>query len=441
MPKYFFILLVLTTSLFLGGCTILGRDISVDFSNVPLVGQYLPGSQQKDEGPVNLSYWSLFEPYQVYESVIVDYQNQNSNVTVDFEQRVYGDLDSYKDSLLAKLQTGETTPDIMRIHITWVEDFLPYLANAPSQTITASDFEQRFYKPAYDELVVAGEVYGVPLMYDSLALVFNKSIFASKNAVPPSSWSDFSDLALQLTEVSGGNLVTAGAAVGSADNVAHFSDILGLLINQSELVLPDDIDSERMSAIITFYTNFVTQQQVWDRNFAYSPLSFAQGRVGMIFAPSWQLLNIIENNPDLDIGVAPVPQLVAENDLTTKSYPNFWVEVVNKNSTNPQAAWQFLQFLSSPAQLQASYANADAIRAFGEPYPDVSLQDDLVTNPFLKPYYSYPDNGEVLKITDLSGNTPYTNIFKTVVEGVLNGEDVDELLLTAKQEYIRLQSL
>ena len=42
-------------------------------------------------------------------------------------------------------------------------------------------------------------------------------------------------------------------------------------------------------------------------------------------------------------------------------------------------------------------------------------------------------------IVDRAGNKNYSDIFKNVVEGVLNGGDLDTLLQTASQEYTRLE--
>ena len=429
--------LIGTISLFLGGCTFAGYTITLP--NIPFLSSlFTKSSNSKTEAEI--TYWSLFEPYSVYETSIVDYQNKNPHIKVNFEQRAVESLDTYKDSLLATLKLGKSVPDIIRIHASWVEDFKDYLEPAPTKIITVENFNSRFYKPASDIAILDNKIYAIPLHYDSLALLYNKDIFVQKNATPPSTWSDFSNLAGELTVVKNNKIVTAGAAIGSAENVAHFSDILGLLINQTELSLPDDIDSDLMSQIVVFYTNFITARPVWDREFAYSPLAFSQGKVAMMFAPSWQLLNILALNPNLNIGVAPVPQNVADSSLTTGSFPNFWVEAVPKKSKNTEASWEFLSYLASSEVQQETFNSAQLQRAFGEPYSDASLQESMAANPYLGAFYTNASNGKILKITDLSGNSNYVNVFKTVIEGVLNGGNVNDLLKTAKQEYTRLEN-
>lgn len=442
MLKKLFVFLIIILVLGGIGYFVFTKSSLLNLSSFPIVGRYF--SPKVDENaPANITYWSLFEPYDVYDPLFVEYQNQNPNVKISYEEKVFSDLSVYKDSLLAKLKNGEETPDIMRIHATWIPEFAPYIEPAPAGIYSPTKFEDDYFIPTSKALVIKNRVMGVPLMYDSLALFYNKEIFNNEDVLPPTTWSDFATLAGSLTKTSNNQIIVSGAAVGSADNVAHFSDILGVLMNQSNVELPRDMDSEAMKDIILFYTNFVKQQKVWDRGFAYSPLSFAQGNVAMMFGPSWELLNIIESNPDLKVGVVPVPQVVGEGSLTADSYPNFWVEVVNANSsnTNKAASWKFLKWFSDDDQLLQAFDEASKVRAYGEPFPKVSLQQKLVSNPYLGPFYTNADTGEMRVSTDLSGNNTYVDVLRTVVEGVLDGGDINDLLQTAKKDWERLDSL
>jgi maltose-binding protein MalE len=49
-------------------------------------------------------------------------------------------------------------------------------------------------------------------------------------------------------------------------------------------------------------------------------MAFARGEVAMIFAPSWQALEIKQINPELDFAIAPVPQLSNEEKVTWPAF-------------------------------------------------------------------------------------------------------------------------
>ena len=83
-------------------------------------------------------------------------------------------------------------------------------------------------------------------------------------SAPPETWKEFRDTAIKLTNWRDNDpkkaLLQSGAAVGTADNVSHPADILGLMLAQSEVSIPTQLDSQASQDVFTFYTNFVTKQ-------------------------------------------------------------------------------------------------------------------------------------------------------------------------------------
>jgi len=422
--------LLLLSSFVLGGCSVLGFHIPFTSKDSDTV--------KTPSEPITLTYWSLFEPYEVYQPLIEEYQQQNPNVTIKFEQRNFDNLYTYKDSHLATLQTGSNSPDIVRIHVTWLPLFQNSLSPAPSSIISFDEYSADFYNTAVENTILNGKIYAVPLMFDSLSLFYNKDIFAQKNLNPPTTWSDFLDTSVNLTVSNSGQISQSGAAFGSAENVAFFSDIIGLLLRQSNIQLPKDFKSPAFRDTILFYTNFVKESGVWNREQAYSPLAFSQGRTAMMFGTSWSLLDILQKTPNLKVGVAPVPQVVSDSKLTEINYSTYWVESVASSSKNKEESWKFIKWLSQPEQLRKVYSKASDTRTFGEPYPRVSMQGELVSNPYLSPFFVYAQNSDTMPISDRSGNNNYVDIFKNIVEGVLNGGDLDSLIDTAEKEYNRV---
>jgi maltose-binding protein MalE len=55
---------------------------------------------------------------------------------------------------------------------------------------------------------------------------------------------------------------------------------------------------------------FFKSDGVWNTSFPEASKAFSAGKVSMIFVPTWNLLDIVRANPGMNIGVAPVPQLL-----------------------------------------------------------------------------------------------------------------------------------
>ena len=59
------------------------------------------------------------------------------------------------------------------------------LAALPTNVMNATDFKKNFYPIAAEQLTSSNKIMGVPLMYDGLALYYNKEMLKSANAEPP----------------------------------------------------------------------------------------------------------------------------------------------------------------------------------------------------------------------------------------------------------------
>lgn len=324
---------------------------------------------------ITLTYWGLWEPQTIMAPILTEYKKERPQVTINYEFQSSKD---YRERLQSQLSAG-SGPDIFRIHDTWIPMFLNQnqLSPVPEGLIDWNDY----YPVVSQTLEVNGQYYAVPLMFDTLALYYNKELFTSAGQIPPKNWKDLIETAKKLTVFSGNTIKTAGIALGVTNNVDNWSDIFGLLMLQGRGDLTNPIGTKAEEAL-KFYTRFYNVERVWDTTLPPSTYAFATGKTAMIIAPSWRVFEINEINPELDFDTIPVPQL-SENPDQRISWASFWVEAVSETSPNKQAAWDFLQFLSRPETLEKLYTYQSQTRLFGEPYPRKSMAGKLVNEPIV----------------------------------------------------------
>lgn len=420
-------ILLLLIPIFLTACTV---------ADIPLIGKYLTkgsGSSGTSSKPVTLNMWGLWESPDIMDSVIKGYQSQNPNVTVNYDDRSITKPDQYKETVITRLQQGGA-PDIILVHNSWVPYIKDYLEPMPSDMLTPQDYAQRFYPLAVESGIFNSQIYAVPAHYDGLALVYNKDHFNEiDQAAPPTAWEEFRRIALALTVKSGeGDFIRAGAAMGAADNIDFFSDILGLMFAQAGVSVPANLDSRSAQDALSFYVLFLKSDGVWNTSLPEASKAFSAGRVSMIFVPTWNLLDIVRANPGMNIGVAPVPQAVAENPV---SWGSFWMYAVPKSSAGAKEAWKFINFISQDSQELTLFSEASKYRPFGAPFASVSLAAQAGASPasmYIKPVLDTAPFAKGNYFAARSGNTREVEALRTAVNAVLSGQTSEEALKVCK---------
>src|SRR3989339_56343 len=353
-------------------------------------------NKAKPAGPITLTYWGLWEDDNLIKPLLAEYQSKNPNVVINYERK--SSL-NYRTRVQTQAREG-VGPDIFRIHNSWLPMFRNDLAPAPAEVFTLSDYKGFFYPVAADSFTAGNQIYGAPMEVDGLALFYNEELLAGIGGKPPKNWQEFIDLAVKMTVKDESGVKTAGAAMGTAGNVDHWSDILGLLLLQQPGVDLANVATTQVAEVLRFYTGFVTdpKKKTWDVNLPKSTDMFASGRLGFYFAPSWRAHELRVANPNLKFKVAPVPQLSGKS----VAWASFWGEGVSAKSQNPTEAWKFIEYLTSAQSQRAAYRQASQIRLFGEPYSQVSLSGELVADPIVGAFVTQGPN---YKFWYLSSNT------------------------------------
>ena len=404
-------------------------------SSLPLVGRFFGGGAVKE---VSINVWGLWESESTLQPVLNKYMAAHPTVKIHYEDRSIMPLVDYKERVFTRAFEG-IKPDIVLVHSSWV----PRLAQGggawavPSNVFEKSYIDNNFFPVVRETSIVGGNLYSLPSTYDGLVLVYNKKHFEEVGiSKPPADWEEFRRDAISLTVRNDTHekkvIVRAGAAMGLADNIDHFSDVLGLMWAQAGVGLPDAVASTQAIDALTFYTNFAKEDGVWDATMPESLLAFASGKVSMVLVPTWRLYELLPSMPDASvIGTAPVPQALTDNPVSWASY---WTWVVPKSSPNPNESWDVVKFLVDPEQQTVLFSGTSKLRQFGIIYSDVSLAQNLSTNAYLKPAVETASYAKTWEIAGRAGNRRQIDALKATVNDVLAGKDAKESLTNLKTE-------
>lgn len=394
----------------------------------------MPVSQKS---PINLTYWGLWEDKEIYEPLIFAYQAKNPNVKIDYQKKT---ITEYREKLIARSQNGQG-PDIFRFHNTWIPQLKvndeSILSALPPEIMSVDEYNKTFYPIIQKDLKINGKYYGLALEIDGLVLVINDSLFKKAGiASPPLSWTeDLIDIVNKMSvRDENKQIITAGIALGTAENIDFFSEIFGLLLVQNGGNL-SNLDSPEAIQALEVYRRFAEPPtNYWDETMPNSTTAFIQEKVAMIIVPSWQILTIKTINPDIKIKVVPVPKGPQGKQISIASY---WVEGVSKYSKNQIEAWKFLKFLTEREQMSKLYETQAKTRLFGEPYSRVDLGATLVQHEYLGAVISQANDYISLPMTSMTQDNGLNDgiivYLKDAINATAQGVAYSEALKNAKK--------
>ncbi|MBI2022247.1 extracellular solute-binding protein [Candidatus Daviesbacteria bacterium] len=391
---------------------------------------------QEESKQITLNILGLWDEDNILKPSFEAYKKAHPNITLNYS---FTSSKNYLSRVQTRVDQAQDL-DIFMMHNSWLPVLLKSNSLSPmSQSVMSiADYKKDFYPVVSQTLAKDGKVYAIPRGVDGLALYYNEELLRNGGVkVIPQNWQQFIETATRLTVIGqDGKMTTAGAALGTASNVDHWSDILGLLFYQNPGADLENPANSAGAEVVKFYTNFVTQpsQKTWDLNMESSTQAFASGKLAFYIAPSWRAFELRQINPELKFKTAPVPQLPGRN----VGWGTFWAYSVARTSKNPDAAWEFLKFFTSKETQKLLYQEASKIRLFGLPYSRIELQKELADDPVVG---SFVNQAPVYKSWYLSSNTfdnPGINdaiikYYEDAINAVLQGAEPISALETTQQ--------
>lgn len=404
------------------------------------------GTGQVQQSDVVLTIWKPFTDTQEMQDLITAYQTAYPNIRVEYTKK---NIENYEADLLDALASGKG-PDIFSINNAWLPRYQDKVVEAPEKVYKFVDYKNTFLDVLVDDFTKNQKVYGTAFAVDTLGLYYNKDLLGSAGyATPPKTWEDLAKQSRKLTKQDDrGYFATSGIAMGTSANVNRAQDILYLLmLQQGVRPWSDDKSRPTFSQSIqkgsqnyfpgnlglSFYTSFAQPNSAnynWNTTSDYSVDAFTNGRAAFLYGYSFTRQTIRQKSPNLNFDVAPVPQVNLDDPRV--NFANYFGEVVNKQSKNSEAAWNFLKFVTSKDNLEKYY------KAYKYPSSRKDLVEMQTNDPQIgvfahagltaKPFYR-PDQAKIDAI-----------MLKAIDNVTLSGMRVEQAIQQAEQQVSTLNN-
>lgn len=335
--------------------------------------------------PVTINYWTVFNDTTQLRKFAADYQALRPQVTINIRQIRYEEFDKLFTNALA----DDVGPDIISMHVRNIKKYVNRLSPMPTTVktsfatiegqyaketvihdetnpmVTLEGLKGNYVTGVASDAVINGQIYGLPLAYDSMAIYYNKTLLDQSGiATAPTTWDELVTAIKAANKYDGnGKIIQSGIALGTGTNVDNAADILSLLILQkdyqpirgSSVIFSQNIEKGDKHPTLTslrFYTDFAQPEKEvysWDKDMGDAFDAFIRNKSVFYFGYAYDYSRIKARNPQMVLETIPIPQLNPDKPV---NIANYWLETVTKKAKKKDYAWDFIRFMTTPSNIK-----------------------------------------------------------------------------------------
>ncbi|WP_067933226.1 ABC transporter substrate-binding protein [Alicyclobacillus kakegawensis] len=390
-------------------------------------GNHASNSGEEKTVTLKLGMWSSSPAEkQLVEKQVKAFEKKNPNIKVNL-QVITGDYLQALQPMLA----SHTAPDVFYVDSSYAPTLeasgalMPLDKYIKQDHVNTSDFSPALLKAFQWK----GVTYGLPKDMNTMALEYNKSMFAKAGIQsPPKTWNEFEQDAAKLKAK---GMTPLSMPIDVARYYPFVKDFGGSYydVNNDKATFTDKAN---VPGLQFFIDNFKQKNFVQPKDLGgdWAGIPFAQGKVAMVLEGAWLIPFMQQTAPKLDYGVADLPSANGQdyNMTYTVSYS------MAKSTQHPDQAAKLLFYLTGPEALKMTAESGLAIPS------RTSVQGE-----FLKKYPNYKAFVDGVKHAvpyqfGTLGQEFVDAINKATEAGILQNQSPANVLSQAKQTLMSQQA-
>lgn len=279
----------------------------------------------------------------VLEEVIADFQEETGiDVELSYE------TSNYENNIKVQMAAGNL-PDVFTTHGWSVLRYAEFL-----EPLTDRSWVERV-NPGLDESMRDddGTLYALPIEYTVAGINVNLDVLDQAGVDPAEiiTWEDFENAA-EAVQAVGISPITASGNSSSAGNLANYIASNAFTDEELTTFTNNEFDTDAWSQKVLDRVQTWQERDYFNPDYVSASLDdmasqLAQGQAAFALVPASSILaTALQLNPDAQIGFIPIPSDAGERYVIGGEGINAYG--VSKNSSNKEAALQFIDFLAEP---------------------------------------------------------------------------------------------
>ncbi|MFJ9705269.1 extracellular solute-binding protein [Streptomyces sp. NPDC101234] len=320
------------------------------------------GSDSKSDGPVTITWWDTSNATNeapTYKALISQFEAANKDVKVKYVNVPFDQAQNKFDT--AAGSTG--APDVLRSEVGWTPAFAKKGYFLPLDGTEALADKDKFQSSLITQAQYDGKTYGVPLVTDTLALVYNKAIFAKAGiTTPPKTWDELKADASKINAKENVYGYWGSTQAYYAQTFLYGEGTDTVDASAKKITVDSDAAKKAYSTWLSLFKGQgLHKADTTADAYAHIQDAFVNGQVGAIIQGPWEITNFYKGKAFADksnLGIATIPAGSTGKSGAPTGGHNLSV-YAGSDSAHQKAALKFVNFMTSAkSQTQIALKNS-----------------------------------------------------------------------------------
>jgi arabinogalactan oligomer/maltooligosaccharide transport system substrate-binding protein len=314
-------------------------------------------SGSDSSGPVTITWWDTSNATNeapTYQALIKEFEAANKDVKVKYVNVQFDQAQNKFDTAAG----ASGAPDVLRSEVGWTPAFAKKGYFLPLDGTEALAEQDKFKANLLEQARYEGKTYGVPLVTDTLALVYNKELFEKAGVEVPKTWDELKKAAATIKDKTGVDGYWGSTQAYYAQPFLYGEGTDTVDADAKKITVDS---AEAKKAYGTWLSLFdgkgLHKADTTADAYAHIQDAFVNGKVAAIIQGPWEITNIYKGPAFKDkdnLGIATVPAGSAGTAGAPTGGHNLSV-YAGSSKEKQAAALKFVKFMTS-AKAQSTIA-------------------------------------------------------------------------------------
>ncbi|KUM90236.1 MULTISPECIES: extracellular solute-binding protein [Streptomyces] len=314
-------------------------------------------SGDKADGPVTITWWDTSNATNeapTYKALIKDFEAANKNIKVKYVNVQFDQAQNKFDTAAG----ASGAPDVLRSEVGWTPAFAKKGYFLPLDGTEALADQAKFKSNLIEQAKYDGKTYGVPLVTDTLALVYNKQLFAKAGVEAPKTWDDLKTAAATIKAKTGVDGYWGSTQAYYAQSFLYGEGTDTVDASAKKITVNSAAAQKGYGTWLSLFSGKgLHKADTTADAYAHIQDAFVNGKVAAIVQGPWEITNFYKGSAFTDksnLGIATVPAGSTGKAGAPTGGHNLSV-YAGSDAAHQKAALKFVNFMTS-AKSQSTIA-------------------------------------------------------------------------------------